>query len=140
MSPSSPTPLDPAAFAASQLSLLAADLAADTAATAALLACLSPKLLARAGLAVTNLVLAGRRTGLGGKTVLALEGDGAVGGTAVGGEEVGVRVGDVVGVRKGERTVVEGVVVRVGGGRQVQVAVAEGAGEEELEFGGRVWV
>lgn len=163
---SRPAPLDPRAFATSQLALLAAELAADTASTAAalLVASHSPKTLATAGLAVANLVAAGRRTGLGGKTVLELELDGAVGGGGGGGRgggeeeeaaglgEHGVRVGDVVRVssqpKGGERrkekkggVEMEGVVVRVGG-RGVQVALGEGKWEEEDEggLGGRLWV
>lgn len=149
----SPPPLHPSTFATTQLSLLAADLAAESASTTALLATHSPKTLAKAGLAVVNLVLAGRRTGAGGRTVLELERDGAV--AAAGGEGggeggAGVRVGDVVrvaGMRKGgerrgegERGV-EGVVVRVGGAVAVAVAVGEGGGEEGGEgLEGRLWV
>ncbi len=85
--------------------------------------------------------------------MLELERDGAVGDGA-GNGEAGVRVGDVVrvaGMRKGgERRGgegnrgVEGVVVRVGGGGAVAVAVGEGGGEEGEEGGegleGRLWV
>lgn len=145
---SRPTPLDPSVFATSQLSLLAAELAAETASTTALLSAHSPKNLATAGLAITNLVISSQRTGLGGKTVLELEPDGAIGGDGLG--EHGVRVGDVVRVgeqpkgaeRRKEKAAmegrgVEGVVVRIGKG--VQVAVGEGKGEEE-GLGGRLWV
>ncbi|CAF9918203.1 hypothetical protein IMSHALPRED_004236 [Imshaugia aleurites] len=147
-----PTPLSPSSFATTQLSLLAAELSAETAATGALLASHSPKRLAAAGLAVANLVLKGRRTGVGGRTVLELEGDGAVGGG--GGTwdgQSGVGVGDVVGVREqkqgrggtgGEGRGVEGVVVRVGKGVEVAVGegVAEGEGVGEGWLGGRLWV
>ncbi|KAF6232741.1 hypothetical protein HO173_008955 [Letharia columbiana] len=90
--PPPPTPppapaLDPPTFATAQLSLLAAELAAESARTLPLLAAHAPKRLAAAGLALTNLVLAGRRTGPGGRTVLVLEVDGAVGGG--GGDGVG---------------------------------------------------
>ncbi|CAF9941651.1 MAG: hypothetical protein ALECFALPRED_009253 [Alectoria fallacina] len=140
--------LNPSAFATSQLSLLSAELAAETASTATLLSLHSPKNLATAGLAITNLVVSSQRTGLGGKTVLELEQDGAIGGDGLG--EHGIRVGDVVrvgeqpkgGERKKEKVAiegrgVEGVVVRVGKG--VQVALGEGKGEEE-RLGGRLWV
>lgn len=140
--PPPPAPaLHPPTFATAQLSLLAAELAADTARTLPLLAAHAPKRLAAAGLALTNLVLAGRRTGLGGRTVLVLEVDGAVGGGGGGGVGVGdvVRVGAQAGGGEGG---VEGVVVRVGSGSGsgggVQVAVGEG--EEEGELGGRLWV
>ena len=72
--------------------------------------------------------------------VLGFERDGAVGeGPGWG----GVRVGDVVGVGEQggrERGRVEGVVVRVGGGRGVEVMVGEGGGEEVEGLGGRLWV
>ncbi|KAK0515857.1 hypothetical protein JMJ35_001891 [Cladonia borealis] len=144
-----PQPLSPPTFATSQLSLLAAEQSAETSSTASLLSTSSPTTLSRAGLAITNLVIGAQRTGLGGKTVLELELDSAIGREGVLGEH-GVRVGDIVrvgeqprgGERKRERVGmekggVEGVVVRVGE-RGVWVAVGEGEGEEGL--GGRVWV
>ncbi|KAF6221261.1 hypothetical protein HO133_002116 [Letharia lupina] len=141
--PPAPAPaLDPPTFATAQLSLLAADLAADTARTLPLLAAHAPKRLAAAGLALTNLVLAGRRTGIGGRTVLVLEVDGAVGGGG-GGVGVGdvVRVGKQVGGGEGRKGGVEGVVVRVGSGSGGGVQVAVGEGEEGGgSWGGRLWV
>ena len=137
-------------FAESQISLLAAELAAETASTSALLASTSPTVLARVGLAIINLQLSAQRTGLGGKTVLELEQDLALG---TDGElrEHGIRVGDIVrvgeqpkgGEKKKERTSMEsrgadGVVVRVGN-RSLQIALGEGKGEDE-NLGGRLWV
>ena len=137
-------------FAESQLSLLSAELFAETASTDALLSSSSPKTLARAGLAITNLTLSSLRTGLGGKTVLDLEQDHAIGNDGELGEH-GVRVGDIVkvgeqpkgGEKKKERIGMEGrgtegVVIRVGN-KGLQVALGEGSGTEEA-LGGRLWV
>lgn len=143
-------PVDVAQFAESQLSLLAAELAAETASTSNLLATTSPTTLSRAGLAVTNLSLSSQRTGLGGKTVLELEPDRALGSD---GEvrEHGIRVGDIVrvgeqpkgGEKKREKSSMEakgaeGIVVRVGK-NGLQVALGEGKCEEE-GLSGRLWV
>ena len=144
-----PAPLDIPAFAAHQLDLLDAELVAETASTSSLLASTSPTTLSRAGLAIINLVVISQRTGLGGKTVLELEQDHAIGNSGEIGEH-GIRVGDVVrvgeqpkgGERKKERTGmegrgVEGVVVRTGN-KGVQIALGEEGDMEGL--GGRVWV
>lgn len=142
------TAVDVPSFAAHQLSLLSAELAAETTSTALLLAASSPTALTRAGLAISNLVVASQRTGLGGKTVLELEADSATGGEI---GEHGIRTGDIVrvgeqpkgGEKRKERAGmegkgVEGVVVRVGL-KGVQIAL--GREEDELEaLGGRVWV
>ena len=141
--------ISPQTFATSQLSLLALEQAAETSSTADLLKNASPTSLARAGLAITNLVLSSQRTGLGGKTVLELEQDKAIGNDGVIGEH-GVRVGDIVrvgeqprgGERKKEKANMEakgfeGVVVRVQA-KGIQVALGEGSDEEGL--GGRLWV
>ncbi|KAL8982478.1 MAG: hypothetical protein Q9205_003026 [Flavoplaca limonia] len=144
-----PTGLDIVSFATNQLSLLASELAAETSQNALLLSTHSPRTLARAGLAITNLTLASQRTGLGGKTVLELEQD-----TAVGAEELdehGIRVGDIVRVgqqpKGGEKKAkkksiedkgLEGVVVRVGQ-KVVQVALDKD-GDEGEGLGGRMWV
>lgn len=147
-----PKPVDIQAFATTQLSLLASELAAETASTSALLATTSPAAVARAGFAILNLVISTQRTGLGGKTVLELEKDRAIG-TGSAGEigEHGIKVGDIVRVgeqpkgseRKKERADmegrgVEGVVVRVGW-RGVQVALEQ---DEEAvdDLRGRLWV
>ena len=137
-------------FAESQLCLLTAELVAETASTAFLLSSSSPKVLARAGLAITNLNLSSLRTGLGGKTVLELEQDHAIGNDGELGEH-GIRVGDIVrigeqpkgGEKKKEKAVMdqrgtEGVVIRIGD-RGLQVALEDGHGAEEA-LAGRLWV
>lgn len=153
--------LSPATFANAQLSLLEAEQNAETAQQTLLLSSSSPSTLASAGLALTNLVLNSQRTGLGGKTVLALEIDSAIvgakdaakGGQDGGGSAVehGIRVGDIVrvgeqpkgGERKAEKKGmegrgVEGVVTRVRP-QGVEVAVGEKEGDEE-GLGGKLWV
>ena len=118
-------PIPIATFASHQLHLLSAELAAETSATALLTSTHSPSTLARAGLAITNLVIDSQRTGLGGKTVLELGRDSAVAVSSGSGKdrargkasrpgvaeedagdrggpsglgEHGIRVGDVVGI------------------------------------------
>lgn len=140
----------PSTFATTQLTLLAAEQTAETSSNTALLSSLAPTTLARAGLAITNLVVSSQRTGLGGKTVLELEQDHAIGNDGNVGEH-GIRVGDIVrvgeqpkgGERKREKSSMEsrgceGVVVRVQS-KGLQVALGEGKGEEE-GLGGRLWV
>ena len=146
----SPAVVDVQAFVSTQISLLAEELAAEIASTATLLASTSPTTLSRAGLAILNLVVASQRTGLGGKTVLELEQDHAIGNAGELGEH-GIRVGDIVRVaelpkgneRKKEKTGmerqgVEGVVVRVGQ-KGIQVAL-EKEEDEGDGLGGRLWV
>ena len=144
------TDVDIPAFATSQLSLLSDELAAETASTSALLSSTSPTALARAGLAILNLTTASQRTGLGGKTVLELEQDHAIGNAGEIGEN-GIRVGDIVRIgeqpkgnerRKEKATLdskaVEGVIVRAGQ-KSVRIALEK----EEDDFGGqggRLWV
>ena len=144
------TAVDIPAFASTQLTLLRAELTAETASNSALLATTSPTALSRAGLAILNLVVSSQRTGLGGKTVLELEQDHAVGNAGEVGEH-GIRVGDIVRVaeqpkgseRKKDKAGmegrgVEGVVVRVG---QRGVQVALGKEEEDVDgLGARLWV
>lgn len=88
-------------FAASQLTLLDAELQAELAETNALLASHTPTALSRAGLAILNLTVSSVRTGLGGKTVVELALDSAV--VAKGATpdipEHGIRVGDIVAVQ-----------------------------------------
>ncbi|KAL8709571.1 MAG: hypothetical protein Q9220_005663 [cf. Caloplaca sp. 1 TL-2023] len=140
------TELDVPAFAASQLSLLASELAAETSQTALLLSSHSPRTLSRAGLAVTNLASAAQRTGFGGKTVLELEQDSAVRGEGL--DEHGIRVGDIVRVgqqpKGGEKKIekknmegkeVEGVVIKAGP-KVIQVALDK-EGDEGDGFAGR---
>ena len=139
----------PTAFATNQLSLLAFEQAAETSSTSELLKNASPTSLARAGLALTNLVISSRRTGLGGKSVLEMEEDRALGKGGIMGEH-GIRVGDIVKIgdqpKGGERKLekasmdakgLEGVVVRVQT-KGLQVAVEEGCEDDGL--GGRLWV
>ncbi|KAL9612001.1 MAG: hypothetical protein Q9167_003367 [Letrouitia subvulpina] len=144
-----PTPLDIPTFAKTQLSLLNAELLAETSQTSLLLSTHAPRSLARAGLAVINLLLSNQRTGLGGKTVLELEPDHATGGEELGEHEI--RVGDIVSVgaqpRGNEKTAekksiegrsVQGVVVRAGL-KTLQVALDRETDETE-GLGRRLWV
>ncbi|OCL01967.1 hypothetical protein AOQ84DRAFT_443676 [Glonium stellatum] len=150
--PPKPEPLDIPTFATTQLTLLARELAAETAETSLLASTFSAAGLARAGLAILNLAPTSQRTGLGGKTVVELGLDSAVAGKGREGADIpehGIRVGDIVGVReqvsgaakKREREGaakkgVEGVVLRVGRER-VEVALD---GEEVEVPGGRLWM
>ncbi|KAF2397731.1 P-loop containing nucleoside triphosphate hydrolase protein [Trichodelitschia bisporula] len=146
-----PTPIPPSitTFTTTQLTLLAAELAAETAQSTALLASTAPSALARAGLALTNLTLASQRTGLGGRIVLELEPDSAVAGAEGELPEHGLRVGDIVAVqaqpagaaRKKEKAEsrergVEGVVCRVQA-KSVHVALE---GDEVEVPGGKLWI
>ncbi|KXH47303.1 hypothetical protein CSAL01_08460 [Colletotrichum salicis] len=158
MSPSS-EPLSPPSFATTQLSLLATELAAEVSESSALVSSHSPTALQRAGLALPNLVVTARRTGLGGRTVLELAPDPATSSSSSSssssGEnelpEHGLRPGDIVliseqpagnakkkEVKELESKGARGVVTRVRR-EVVGVAVDEGKGEER-EFGGRVWI
>ncbi|TDZ26840.1 DNA polymerase alpha-associated DNA helicase A [Colletotrichum orbiculare MAFF 240422] len=143
-----PDPLSPTSFASTQLTLLAGELAAEVAESSALVSLHSPSSLQRAGLALANLVVGARRTGLGGRTVVELAPDPAVS-TQL--PEHGLRPGDIVlvaeqpagnakkkEVRELESKGARGVVTRVRS-EAVAVAVEEGKGEER-EFTGRVWM
>jgi DNA polymerase alpha-associated DNA helicase A len=147
-----PTPLSIHSFASTQLALLATELESELAETSTLISSTSPSALARAGLAITNLVLSSQRTGLGGKTVVELGLDPAVGGKDGGGElpEHGIRVGDIVAVaelpsgsaKKREVKELEakgarGVVVRVQRG---SVGVALAREEDDVPGAARLWV
>jgi DNA polymerase alpha-associated DNA helicase A len=164
------TALDVPQFAQTQLALLASELAAEIAESAALVALHSPQALQRAGVALTNLCVTAQRTGLGGKTVLELGRDPATttassdGGGDGGADlpEHGIRVGDIVlvaeqpasggarkrEVREREAGGVKGVVTRVGrAGLGVAVDGDEGGGREKGEGEGvlsggekRVWI
>ncbi|KAJ0288507.1 hypothetical protein COL940_000617 [Colletotrichum noveboracense] len=145
-------PLSVQSFAATQLSLLSAELAAEIAESSALVSLHSPTALQRAGLALSNLVVGARRTGLGGRTVLELNPDPAVSSSAEGRlPEHGLRPGDIVllseqpagnakkrEVKELESKGARGVVTRMRH-ESVGIAVDEGKGEER-EFNGRVWV
>lgn len=117
-------PIDVASWAATQLDLLDRELQAELIETSLLASQSSLAALQRAGLAILNLQLASQRTGLGGKTVLELEIDPAVGGGDL--PEHSLRVGDLVEVKEqiggsakkkekgeAEKQGVEGVVVKV---------------------------
>ncbi|CAM1505650.1 Fc.00g112870.m01.CDS01 [Cosmosporella sp. VM-42] len=145
----SPDPIDIPSFASTQLHLLSHELQTEIAETSTLLSSHSPTALHRAGLAITNLTIAGQRTGFGGKTVLELAPDSATSST---GElpEHGIRSGDIVlvaeqpagsarkrEVKELERKGARGVVTKVGRG---SLGVALDEGREEVVFGGRVWV
>jgi DNA polymerase alpha-associated DNA helicase A len=142
-------------FASTQLALLADELAAEVQSSAALIADHTPTALQRGGLALTNLTVGSRRTGLGGRTVLELEPDPAVNSSPELPEH-GLRPGDIVlvadqpagsakkrEVKELERKGARAVVTRV---RRESVGVAlddgRGAGEEkdEVDFGPRVWI
>lgn len=139
-----PKPVDVPQFASAQLALLARELQSEIAETADLVAAHSPQALQRSGLALTNLVLSGRRTGMGGRTVVELSADPATTttttssspGSSGGGQlpEHGLRTGDIVLVaaqpagaakrremKEMERRGVKGVVVRT---RRADVSVA----------------
>lgn len=139
-------PVNVPSFAATQLHLLDQELQSELASTSALLTSTSPASLQRAGVAITNLVIASQRTGLGGKTVLELSLDSAIGEGDL--PEHGVRVGDIVMVagqpagsaKKREVKELEekggrGVVTKVG--RSVVAVAME---REEEEAGGRLWI
>ncbi|KEZ44419.1 hypothetical protein SAPIO_CDS3417 [Scedosporium apiospermum] len=139
-------------FAKTQLALLRKEQDIEIAESTSLISSHTPTALQRAGAAITNLVVTSQRTGLGGKTVLELGPDGAIGDEM---PEHGIRTGDVVlvagqaagdakkrEVRELERKGVRGVVVRVGKGA-VWVAGDDGEGSgsvEERGLTGRVWV
>ncbi|KAK1711140.1 P-loop containing nucleoside triphosphate hydrolase protein [Colletotrichum lupini] len=144
------TPLPPS-FATTQLTLLEAELAAEVSESSALVSSHSPTALQRAGLALPNLVVTARRTGLGGRTVLELSSDPAVASSSGELPEHGLRPGDIVliseqpagnakkkEVKELESKGARGVVTRVRR-EVVGVAVDEGKGEER-EFTGRVWI
>ncbi|KAF5592647.1 HCS1-DNA helicase A [Fusarium pseudoanthophilum] len=141
-------PVDISAFATTQLALLEQELQTEINETSTLISNHSPTALQRAGLALTNLVVSGQRTGLGGRTVLELSPDAATGSPDELPEH-GLRTGDIVLVaeqpagsakkrevkdleKKGGR----GVVTRVNRG---WIAVAVDEGKEEVGFLGRVW-
>lgn len=139
-------------FAFHQLTLLASEQAAELAETELLTSTHSPPLLQRAGLALLNLHVSAQRTGFGGKTLLELSLDPAVGGgDGTGLPEHGLRVGDICAVaeqprgseRKKERDGMEkarvtGVITRV---RREDVAVALDKEETEMPGGGgKLWL
>lgn len=134
-------------FASRQLALLNNELQAELAETQLLTSTHAPTLLQRAGLALLNLSVNSQRTGLGGKTLLELGRDPAVGGGEL--PEHGLRVGDICAVaeqpkgaerkkeREGkEKAGVEGVITKVG---KENVTVA--LDKEEVDMpGGKLWL
>nr|POF08184.1 dna polymerase alpha-associated dna helicase a [Quercus suber] len=138
---------DISAFATSQLSLLTRELNAELTETHLLTSTHAPTVLQRAGLALLNLSVASQRTGFGGRTLLELSLDPAVGGGGL--PEHGLRVGDICAVgeqprgaerkkeREGmEKRGVEGVVTRV---QREGVTVALDKEEAEVA-GGKLWL
>ncbi|KAF1918378.1 DNA helicase-like protein [Ampelomyces quisqualis] len=147
-----PQPTDIPSFAASQLTLLDAELQAELSETNVLLSSHTPTALSRAGLAILNLSVSCIRTGLGGKTVVELGLDSAV--VAKGDKpdipEHGIRAGDIVGVqdqpsgsaKKTEKRELvkkgaEGVVLRV---RRENVEIVLDKEDADLPSGGKLWI
>jgi len=147
-----PQPTDIPSFAASQLTLLDAELQAELTETNALLSSHTPTALSHAGLAILNLNVASIRTGLGGKTVVELGLDSAV---VVKGDkpdipEHGIRVGDIVAVqdqpsgsaKKTEKRELvkkgaEGVVLRV---RRENIEIVLDKEDADVSSGGKLWM
>lgn len=134
-------------FAAGQLKLLDQELQAELAETQLLASTHAPTTLQRAGLALLNLTLTSQRTGFGGKTLLELGLDPAVGGSEL--PEHGFRVGDICAVaeqpkgaeRKKEREGMEkrgaeGVVTKV-----QKEAITVALDKEDMEVpSGKLWL
>lgn len=134
-------------FATSQISLLNGELQAELAEVQLLTSTHAPSVLQRAGLALLNLAVTSQRTGFGGKTLLELGLDPAVGSGAL--PENGLRVGDICALaeqpkgaeRKKEREIMEsrsaeGVVTRV---QKETVTVA--LNQEEIDIpSGKLWL
>lgn len=147
-----PKSTDIPSFAASQLTLLDAELQAELSETNALLASHTPTALSRAGLAILNLNISSIRTGLGGKTVVELGLDSAV--VAKGEKpdipEHGIRVGDIVAVqdqpsgsakktekKELEKKGAEGVVLRV---RRENVEIVLDKEDADVPTGSKLWM
>jgi DNA polymerase alpha-associated DNA helicase A len=147
-----PQPTDIPLFAASQLTLLDAELQAELSETNALLSSHTPTALSRAGLAILNLNVSSIRTGLGGKTVVELGLDSAVVGKGEKPDipEHGIRVGDIVAVqdqpsgsakktekRDLEKKGAEGVVLRV---RRENVEIVLDKEDADVPSGSKLWM
>lgn len=141
------TPTDISSFATTQLELLDRELKAELEETAELSTQHAPAGLQRAGLAILNLHVAAQRTGFGGKTVLELEHDPAVGQPEL--PEHGFRTGDIVGVREqtggaakkkekaeAEKKGVDGVVIKT---TSTAISVALDKDEPDVP-GGKLWM
>ena len=138
---------DIASFATSQLSLLEKEREAEVEETQLLTSTHAPVTLQRAGLALLNLIVSSQRTGFGGKTLLELGLDPAIGGGEL--PEHGLRVGDICAVaeqprgaeRKKERESmehrgVEGVVTQA---RKDRVTVALDKEDADVPVG-KLWL
>ena len=142
-------PTDIATFAATQLRLLQKELNAEKEETHLLTSTHAPSTLHRAGLALVNLSVSSQRTGLGGRTLVELGIDSAVGGGEL--PEHGLRVGDICAVaeqpkgaerkkeRQGmEKTGVDGVVTRI---HRESVTIALDQEEAVVPYGGKkLWL
>ena len=138
---------DVSAFATQQLALLAGERQAEVAETQLLTSTHAPTTLQRAGLALLNLSVSSQRTGFGGKTLLELSLDPAVGSGEL--PEHGLRVGDICAVaeqpkgaerkkeREGmEKRGVEGVITKV---QREHIVVA--LDKEDVDIpGGKLWL
>lgn len=147
--PPPPPQTDIPTFAATQLSLLDAELQAELAETSLILSGHPPATLQRAGLAILNLHISAQRTGLGGKTVVELELDPAVKGAGAELPEHGIRTGDIVGVQEQpagsakkkekselKKSGVDGVVLRV-----TSTTVAVALDKEDVDVPqGKLWL
>lgn len=145
-------PTDISSFAATQLTLLDAELQAELSETNALLSSHTPTTLSRAGLAILNLNISSLRTGLGGKTVVELGLDPAV---ATKGEkpdipEHGIRTGDIVALqeqptgsakktekRDSAKKGVEGVVLRV---RRESIEIVLDKEDADVPTAAKLWI
>ena len=147
-----PSPTDIPTFAASQLTLLDAELKAELAETDALLSSHTPTALARGGLAILNLNISSVRTGMGGKTIVELALDPAVVTKGAKPEipEHGIRVGDIVAVadqpagsakktekKELEKKGAEGVVLRV---RRENIEVVLDKEDADVPGGNKLWM
>lgn len=147
-----PKQTDIPSFAATQLTLLDAELQAELAETNALLSSHTPTALSRAGLAILNLNVSSIRTGLGGKTVVELGLDPAVvtKGDNAHIPEHGIRVGDIVAVqdqpagsaKKSEKRDlakkgIEGVVLRM---KRETVEIVLDKEDADIPSGGKLWL
>jgi DNA polymerase alpha-associated DNA helicase A len=147
-----PEPTDIPSFAASQLTLLDAELQAELSENNALLSSHPLTALSRAGLAILNLNVSSIRTGLGGKTVVELGLDSAV--VAKGEKpdipEHGIRVGDIVAVqdqpsgsakktekKELEKKGAEGVVLRM---RRENVEIVLNKEDADVPSGSKLWM
>ena len=140
-------PTDISTFASTQLDLLDRELHAELEETAALSSEHAPAGLQRAGLALLNLHVAAQRTGFGGKTVIELGLDPAVGQTEL--PEHSFRPGDIVGISgqvggaakkkekvEAEKKGVDGVVVK---STCSAISVALNKDEPDVP-GGKLWM